>query len=654
VTWNAETNIKGPKGDKGDQGVPGPPGASGAGTGNVNGPAGAVADRIATYNGTSGTVIKDGGKLVSELALASHTHTASQITDFAEAVDDRTAALIQNGTGITWAYDDTAGTLTPTVSAAGGYTDEQVDDRVAALLVAGTNITLNYNDVANSLTINGTGGGGGGTAASVTFTPAGNLAATDVQAALVELDTEKVAKAGDVMTGNLQIGKANPSLILQKLASGQANQLAGYNGANARWSAALGDNTAESGSNNTGSDFALYRYNDAGTYIDAPLTVARTNGGTTLTGTLTLPNGTGALPSIVGAGFTTTGLAWSGSGLNLCAGGVSRVQISSSVIVSTLPFTGPNGAVSAPAYAFSGEASSGLYRKTTGSVSVSGANSEVMNWVGSTKTTTAFGPVLLPVGEPTAAQAAVPKAYVDSIVARNIIINGDFRINQGGYVSAAVLATTVYGHDQWKAGPLGGDYSFTQLATSTQITIASGKTLIQPIEDNRVIGGSYVLSWTGTAQARAGINTFVPSGAYAASPLLISGQTAGAAMAVEFNAGTLGTVKLESGSVATAFVVPAYASELVLCQRYFVRPAVVLPLAGFGNGAGYPMYVVWAAPVTMRTTPSAVASWSSLVNSTSSANTLMADNRTISSAITSSATGGFTGSYTVTSMSARL
>lgn len=31
-------------------------------------------------------------------------------------------------------------------------------------------------------------GGGGGSAASTTFTPAGNLAATDVQAALVELD----------------------------------------------------------------------------------------------------------------------------------------------------------------------------------------------------------------------------------------------------------------------------------------------------------------------------------------------------------------------------------------------------------------------------------------------------------------------------------
>ena len=40
------------------------------GTGDVVGPASAVADRIATFNGTTGKLIKDGGKLISELALA--------------------------------------------------------------------------------------------------------------------------------------------------------------------------------------------------------------------------------------------------------------------------------------------------------------------------------------------------------------------------------------------------------------------------------------------------------------------------------------------------------------------------------------------------------------------------------------------------------
>ena len=46
------------------------------------------------------------------------------------------------------------------------------------------------------------------TAAAITNTPAGNIAATNVQDAINELDTEKVAKAGDTMTGALGVGGA--------------------------------------------------------------------------------------------------------------------------------------------------------------------------------------------------------------------------------------------------------------------------------------------------------------------------------------------------------------------------------------------------------------------------------------------------------------
>lgn len=41
-----------------------------------------------------------------------------------------------------------------------GLTDEAIDDRVAALLVAGTGITLTYDDGANTLTIVADGSGG--------------------------------------------------------------------------------------------------------------------------------------------------------------------------------------------------------------------------------------------------------------------------------------------------------------------------------------------------------------------------------------------------------------------------------------------------------------------------------------------------------------
>ena len=44
-------------------------------------------------------------------------------------------------------------------------------------------------------------------ASNVGFTPTGNIAGTNVQAALSEVDSEKLAKGGDTMTGNLNLGE---------------------------------------------------------------------------------------------------------------------------------------------------------------------------------------------------------------------------------------------------------------------------------------------------------------------------------------------------------------------------------------------------------------------------------------------------------------
>ena len=143
-----------------------------------------------------------------------------------------------------------------------------------------------------------------------------------------------------------------------------------------------------------------------------------------------------------------------------------------------------------------------------------------------------------------------PKAIADStIVFSNslyyqALINAGFTVNQRGYVSNATLASGAYGHDRWKAGASGGDYTFTQLAQATTITIKAGKSLIQVIENKNVIGGTYTLSWTGTAQARFGIDSATPSGAYADSPITITAQTAGTVMSVEFDDGTLGRYNL--------------------------------------------------------------------------------------------------------------
>jgi hypothetical protein len=198
------------------------------------------------------------------------------------------------------------------------------------------------------------------------------------------------------------------------------------------------------------------------------------------------------------------------------------------------------------------------------------------------------------------------------IVGRNKIINGGFAINQRGYVSASTLASGTYAHDRWKAGASGGDYSFVQIASPTQVTIAAGKSLIQVIENVNVEGGTYILSWTGTATGRIGINSATPSGNFSASPVIVTGQTAGTVMSVEFtganaaggnsvatNSGTLGTVQLETGSVASPFEFRSYPAELAYCQRYYAQIGKALWCFGFNNTS----IVVGASfPVAMRGT----------------------------------------------------
>jgi hypothetical protein len=97
----------------GPPGPAGPPGASGTGSGNVTGPVGAVADRIAVYNGTTGTVIKDGGVTIAGLGIPGPASVAPLI--------DGTAAV---GTSLLYARQDHVHP-TDTSRAAVTYVDSQ-------------------------------------------------------------------------------------------------------------------------------------------------------------------------------------------------------------------------------------------------------------------------------------------------------------------------------------------------------------------------------------------------------------------------------------------------------------------------------------------------------------------------------------------------
>lgn len=160
---------------------------------------------------------------------------------------------------------------------------------------------------------------------------------------------------------------------------------------------------------------------------------------------------------------------------------------------------------------------------------------------------------------------------------RNRLTNPSFLINTREYVSGVALSAGSYAHDRWKAGGAGCTYTFTPTKPDTQITILAG-TLEQIIPPENVEGGSYVMSWTGTATAR------VNGGSYAASPIAVTGLTAGVAISIEVSTGTFSKPQFEPGTTQSAFERRPQEYEEAVCEKH----CRWLPVAASGlSAAGY-------------------------------------------------------------------
>jgi hypothetical protein len=198
----------------------------------------------------------------------------------------------------------------------------------------------------------------------------------------------------------------------------------------------------------------------------------------------------------------------------------------------------------------------------------------------------------------------------------NLIINGNFAVNQRGRVSSAALASGAYGHDRWKAGQTACPYSFMvgQLPDTT-ISIPTGAgSLLQVIEGGMIEAGVYVLSWEGDATGR--VYQGAASGLYAPSPIVTPALPGGVNTIVEFNRGANGTltkVKFERGLVPTPFNRTSLARNLTDCQRYYQAiNGYVTGLKnwsqGIGTDASPDNYETIPLATTMRATPTATFS----------------------------------------------
>jgi hypothetical protein len=161
---------------------------------------------------------------------------------------------------------------------------------------------------------------------------------------------------------------------------------------------------------------------------------------------------------------------------------------------------------------------------------------------------------------------------------RNKIINGNFGINQRAYVSGtATSGANQYTLDRWRVVTSGQNLTFSASGIGNIVTAPAGG-IEQVIEALNIEGGTYTLSWTGTA-----------TGAVNGSAIANGGQvtlTANTNATIKFSSGTVSLVQLEAGSVATPFENRPIGTELALCQRYYEKSYDQSTIPGTITAAG--------------------------------------------------------------------
>jgi hypothetical protein len=206
----------------------------------------------------------------------------------------------------------------------------------------------------------------------------------------------------------------------------------------------------------------------------------------------------------------------------------------------------------------------------------------------------------------------------------NLIINGTFRTNQRAYASGTALASLSYSFDRWRSSTASSSLTFTAAAQGQLLTINSGGSFLQVIEKANVPAGTHTISWAGNATGRI-YNSGATAPAYAVSPVTVT-LDGSAHVVAEFTAvgetKTLGQVKVEAGSVATAFVLPSAQNELAACQRYYFRwtGANGTPFANVSFWTTNQGWGTYTLPVPMRVIPSAITVSGTLVTLANGAN----------------------------------
>lgn len=187
-----------------------------------------------------------------------------------------------------------------------------------------------------------------------------------------------------------------------------------------------------------------------------------------------------------------------------------------------------------------------------------------------------------------------------SFVNENLLINGDFRINQRGQTKYTGQATKGYTVDRWCMGD--NDFSRTVEVVNGGVKLTNPNTTyngtFQQILENSLPLGAYTVTVNvtelngdggifycgGSASAtkknlKLGINTLTIKDATVESATIQINPSSDV---------TIKWCKLEQGTVATPFVPRLYAEEFALCQRFYKEVLVTgLPVNYYTSDFAY-------------------------------------------------------------------
>jgi len=208
--------------------------------------------------------------------------TASQLTTLCTLFSSTVSGCVPQSGGGTVNFLRADGTWAAPAGGGGGITSINTQTGPAITIAAGTGLSVA--NTTNTVTVAGTvfsptlagivpqSGGG-----AVNFLRADGTWASPATGSFLPL-------AGGTLTGQLNLNYTSPLIVLNKTAtSGQTDSIVGQTTGNNRWGVVLGDSSNEGGGN-SGSDFKIINYADAGTALITPFWITRSTGVATFQG----------------------------------------------------------------------------------------------------------------------------------------------------------------------------------------------------------------------------------------------------------------------------------------------------------------------------------------------------------------------------------